>query len=238
VPMVKRPDALVKAYNAANKKMDDLPTQPFYDGHTLLRAIDPLSRYSYLPPPASGGHVSRQQANKLLIPADPSLVVKNRFSGPGAGTIRGAAAHYFALQQQALVNELTHYSEKVSSWAVAGRCILRVRVMGRILVADLSPHSPRAMRFFRELGPKVWDEVNDPDDCSVARGIGLAIAHSGYLAGLIAQTVRDSDRSPEEKGDNLVLFAPPGQPVPQLYIDKVYYFGKRSTPDEFPVEFP
>lgn len=109
--------------------------------------------------------------------------------------------------------------------------------MGRFLVADLSPHNPGAMRFFRELGKDIWERVNDPKDCSWARGIGLAIAHSG-LQGVCVQTVRRSNRSDEERGDNLVLFASPGCPVSALYIERVYYYGKTADPEVFPVEFP
>jgi hypothetical protein len=110
--------------------------------------------------------------------------------------------------------------------------------MGRLSVADLSPHNPGAPRFFRELGHDTWDRANNPRDCSVARGIGLAVAHSGFLKGLCVQTVRESDRSDEERGDNLVLFAPAGTPVGGLYIEGAYYFGKTSDPEIFPVDFP
>lgn len=240
MPTVKRPAALVKAYNATKKKIEerDIPTIPILQGHVLYRSINPTSPYTSLPMPAPGGHVSKAQANKLLVPADHSRDLSNRFSGPGAAGIGGAGALYFVLQQQALVNESTHYSGKSAYWALAGRCVLKIRTMGSILVADISPHNPAGRRFLKELGPKAWDEMTDPDDCSVARGIGLAIAHSGFLAGLAAQTVRESERSDDERGDNLILFAAPGQAIPQLYIEQAAYYGKRSEPEIFPVAFP
>jgi hypothetical protein len=83
-----------------------------------------------------------------------------------------------------------------------------------------------------------WDEMTDPDDCSVARGIGLAVAHSGYLSGMSVETVRDSARSADERGDNLVFYAASGQAVPNLYIDQAWYFGKTSKPEVYPVAFP
>ena len=84
----------------------------------------------------------------------------------------------------------------------------------------------------------MWDQMVDPEDCSVARGIGLAIAQTGILRGLSVQTVRKSDRSSDERGDNLVLFTAPGRPVSTLYIEQAYYFGKTRAPEVFPVDFP
>ena len=94
------------------------------------------------------------------------------------------------------------------------------------------------MRFFRELGPKTWEEVNDPDDCSVARGIALAIAKTGIYRGISVQTVRESERSDEERGDNIVLFANPKQAVQGISIREVWFYGKVRTPEIFPVAFP
>jgi hypothetical protein len=241
VPTVKKPAALAEFYAKAKVKIEDreIPTTFIEAGQVLYRSINPESPYTYLPKPAPGGHVSKSLANKLLMPGDGTLDLNNRFSGPSyVGSILPASGLYCVLQQQALVNESTHYSGKAPKWALTGRCVLRTRVMGRLLVADLSPHNPRAMRFFRELGKDTWDRVNNPTDCSVARGIGLAVAQSGFLQGLCVQTVRESERSDEERGDNLVLFAPPGRAVPALYIEGAYYYGKMAEPEVFPVDFP
>ena len=241
MPSVKRPDILAKVYEAAWKKIEarDIPTTVVQGGQTIFRSINPGSAYTPLPKPGPGTHVSKVDANKLLIPGDGVLDLSNRFTGPSHNPgIPPASGLYCVLQQQALVNESTHYSGKAPFWALSGRCVLRMRVMGSILVADLSPHNPSARRFVRELSTGTWDEMNDPKDCSVARGIGLACAHSGFLLGMSVQTVRASDRSADERGDNLVLFAHPGQPVPGLYIEEVLYFGKTSQPDVFPVAFP
>jgi hypothetical protein len=241
MPTVKTKAALPKVYEKATEKIrrGEIPTTFIEAGQVLYRSINPLSPHSYLPKPAPGGHVSKGLANKLLIPADGVLDLNNRYSGPSLdGSILPASGFYCVLQQQALVNEAAYYSGKAAVWALAGRCILRIRVMGRLLVADLSPHNPGAKRFFRELGKDIWQRVNDPKDCSWARGIGLAVAHSG-LQGMCVQTVRESDRSDEERGDNLVLFAPNARrPVPALYIERAYYYGKTATPETFLVEFP
>jgi hypothetical protein len=192
-----------------------------------------------LPKPKPGTHVSKAKANMLFIPRDGAKEKNYRFSGPSYNSgISPAGGLYCVLQQQALVNESMHYSGKVGAWALSGRCVLRIRLMGSVLVADLSPHNPRGLRFLREMGAGTWDQMINPDDCSVARGIGLAVAHSGFLRGLSVQTVRSSERSAGERGDNLVLFASPGGAVPGLYIEEVSYFGKTSTPDVFPVAFP
>lgn len=241
MPDVKRPAALAKVYHAACKKIEagEIPTVPVVDGQALYRSINPTSPYTLLPQPKPGAHVSKFQANRLLVPGDGATDLHNRFSGPSGGAgIPPASGLYCVQQQQALVNESTHYSGKAPFWALAGRCVLRIRFMGTALVADLSPHNPRAMRFLRELGPNTWAEMNDPTDCSVARGIGLAIAQSSYLHGLSVETVRESARSADERGDNLVLYAAQGQAVPNLYIDQAWYFGKTSQPEAYPVAFP
>jgi len=219
--------------------MDDMPTVLLQSGTTLFRSFNPNSAYTLLPKPQPGKHVSKSQANKLLIPGDGLRELNNRFSGPSYDpAIPAAAGLYCVQQQQALVNESMHYSHKVGVWALSGRCVLKMRLMGSILVADLSPHNPRGLRFLREMGGETWDEMVDPKDCSVARGIGLAIAETGVLRGLSVQTVRESERSAEERGDNLVLFTAPGQTVPGIYIEEAYYYGKRYDPEIFPVEFP
>jgi hypothetical protein len=241
VPTVENKAALAEIYAKAKAKIEAgvIPTTFIEAGHVLYRSINPESPRTYLPKPSAGGHVSKGLANKLLIPLDGADDRGNRFSGPSYdGSILPAPGLYCVLQQQALVNESTHYSGKAPKWALAGRCVLRVCVMGRLLVADLPPHNPRAMRFFRELGKDTWQRVNDPKDCSIARGIGLAVAQSGFLQGLCVQTVRESERSDEERGDNLVLFAPPGRAVPALYIEGAYYYGKRAQPEVFAVDFP
>jgi hypothetical protein len=241
MPTVKRPAKLAEIYLKTKAKIEarEVPTTFIDAGQVLYRSINPASPFTYLPKPAPGGHVSKAIANNLLIPGDGARDLNNRFSGPSYdGSIPSSSGLYCVLQQQALVNESAHYSGRVAKWALTGRCVLRIRVMGRLLVADLSPHNPRAMRFFRELDKDAWTQANDPTDCSVARGIGLAIAHSGYLKGISVQTVRESDRSDEERGDNLVLFAAAGQPVSPVYIEGAYYYGKTAKPDVFSVDFP
>lgn len=241
MPTVKRPAVLAAVYEKVRKKIEEreIPTLLVDRGQLVYRSINPTSPHTSLPKPAPGGHVSKIQANKLLIPGDGARELNNRFSGPSHNpSVPPAAGLYCVLQQQALVNESIHYSHKVGKWALAGRCVLTMQLMGSMLVAELSPHNPRAKRFFRELGSDIWDQMVDPADCSVARGIGLAVAHSGFLRGLSVETVRDSERSPEERGDNFVLLTEPGKAITGVFIDQAAYYGNSGQPEVFPVAFP
>jgi hypothetical protein len=243
MPTVNHSDVLAATYAAALRKIQagDMPTLLVQAGSTVFTNINPNQEWTWLPKPKRVTYVSKFDANKLLMPRDGHKERKNRFSGPSLNRdIPAAGGLYCVLQQQAMVNERIHYSGRPGAVSLCGRCILRIRLMGALLVAELSPHNPRALAFLRELGVDTWDQMNDPDDCSVARGIGLAIAHSGFLRGLSVQTVRMSDRSADERGDNLVLFGAQDQVIPGLYIEEVSYFNNASPPKEevFPVIFP
>jgi hypothetical protein len=133
------------------------------------------------------------------------------------------------------------------------KCIVQIRIMGAFTAADLSPHNPGARHFLEKVGSAtpvqealraaarpsryLWDHMCDGDDCSVARGIGLAVANSDYMSALEASTVRGSARSSEETGDNIVFFGKDGQNIPNLYIEKAYLFPIAGPAMEVPVEF-
>jgi hypothetical protein len=255
MPPIKDEGVLIKAFLATKKRLDagNFPTLPIDAGQSVFRYINPNNPHTLLAKPAKGQSLRRVDVNRLLAPGDGVLELENRFSGPPEKTAlyqtyvpkAGSAAvaagilalggFYCGLQQQALVNEATHHNNRVAPWAFTGKCILRVRVTQPFTVAELSPHNPASRRLLRELGRGVEEDMNDPKDCSVARGMGLAIAQCSYLSGLTAQTVRESARSEEEKGDNLVLFAPQGVNFAFLDVDKVLYFGKTRDPETFSV---
>ena len=70
------------------------------------------------------------------------------------------------------------------------------------------------------------------------RGIGLAVANSPY-DGLIAETVRRSERSIAERGDNLILFGPAMKEIAVLWVEQALYFDNGANAVEiFPVSFP
>lgn len=239
MPRVLNQNLLMKAFLSASRKIEQnqIPTQLLRGESSLFRAINPASPYSFLPKPRPGGVVSKMLTIPLLKPSDGLEERENRFSGPSySAKIPAAGGLYCVLQQQALVNEMMHYSGRPRHEAFLGKCVIRMRVMGAMMVADLSPHNASAKKFLQDLAVGTWDSMNNPDDCSVARGVGLAIANSPKLNGLIARTVRESERSPEERGDNLVLFTRPAGAVTNVYIDSAYYFGP-SGMETFPVEF-
>jgi hypothetical protein len=131
MPTVKHRDALSAAYRATKKNIDEIPTQLLPLEQTLFRSFNPSSAYTLVPKPQAGKHVSKHQANKLLVPADGEEERNNRFSGPSYDPeIPAAAGLYCVLQQQALINEAMHYSGQGRAGALSGRCILRMKLMG------------------------------------------------------------------------------------------------------------
>jgi hypothetical protein len=135
---------------------------------------------------------------------------------------------------------------------MATKPVVKIQTMAPLLAVEFSPHNPNGMRFVNSLGQdkgvqdamksagkawaSVWDAMNDGVDCSVARGMGLALAKLGYK-GLCVQTVRTSERSSMEKGDNIVYFGREGQIVPNLWVVEAYYFPLDGSVERYPVEF-
>jgi hypothetical protein len=141
MPTVKRPDVLTAVYDATSALISrgDVPSTMVPHSHTIFRSV----ASQHLLKPGSGGHVSRQQANQALMPRDGSSEANNRFSGPSYNAaIPAAAGLYCVLQQQALVNEIMHYSKKPGSSAFADKCVFQIRLMSSINCVDLSPHNP------------------------------------------------------------------------------------------------
>jgi len=255
MPTVKRPDVLAILYQATSTLISRgvVPSTLIHSSHTIFRSVPG----QYLPKPPTGGHVSKEAASHALMPRDGTNDASNRFSGPSLNpTIPYASGLYCVMQQQALVNEVMHYAKKPGNTAFADKCVLKIRLMSSLNCVDLSPHNPGHHEFLDHLltfpGVKetvskgyapgipvdIWSEINDGEDCSVARGIGLAVAHSVYN-GLVAETVRQSERSLDEKGDNLILYGEAMKKVAKLYVDEAYFFDEASHSVEiFPVQFP
>lgn len=260
---VARHHAIVKAvYEEARRRIVDrrIPTELIYP-RTLYRSFD--QDYVKI---NSNGIFTKQYANQALVIRDQGLDT-NRFSGQSFDpNIPAQGGLYCSIQQQAQINELLHYARSQSSIPRDGKtgfprvdatlsrkCIVKIRMMSSVLAADLSPHNMDARRFVEEIGaaPAVqsafriarvaqrpmWDEICDGQDCSVARGIGLAVANCSYLGALQVSTVRPSGRSAEETGDNLIFFGPNGQQVPGLWIEEAYLFPLKGDPQIYPVEF-
>lgn len=271
MPTVARKDVLEAAYKATLAVVRDggVPTTPLMAGDILFRSIPQI----YLPRPVPGGSVSKGKAGSALEPRDGETGSeqrdKNRFTGLSYSSgIPAVAGLYCVLQQQALVNEAMYYGRKedavmgavragtpLSSAALADRSIVKIVLMGRFVMADLSPHNPGSKNFFQKISDQpgfmellaktqyaskvsFWERLVDGDDCSVARGVGLALSSIGYLNGIVAQTVRRSRRSLDEKGDNVVLFGKSGRPIPGLRVDQVFYFNPTGKMERFALSFP
>lgn len=238
-----------------------VPTELIPASASLYRGFD--RGYATLTP---DGVYPKLNANAALIIRD-QMADSNRFSGQSfTNSIPAMGGLYCSMQAQAVVNELCHYARtnngiprsqptgipKVDE-TLRGKCIVRIRTMASVLAADISPHNPGSAGFLDELGraPAVQAalraagrggqplaaQVNESEDCSAARGIGLAVANTPWLRALKASTVRPSDRSLEELGDNLIFFGHNGEQVPALWIDESYLFPLRGDPVICPVEF-
>lgn len=132
------------------------------------------------------------------------------------------------------------------------KAAVKIRALGPVLAVDISPHNAYGATFVNSIGADttvksalkaagkgstpLWDAMNDGADCSAARGLGLALAQHGYEA-LCAQTVRTSERSPLERGDNLIFFGRQGEVVRNLSIVEAYLFPVVGSLEVYPVEF-
>jgi hypothetical protein len=119
------------------------------------------------------------------------------------------------------------------------KCVVKISLLGPFVAVDLSAHNPGARDFVDSLGrtdgvkrslasagqasKSLWSLLLDPDDYSVARGIGLALAAHGYRS-LIASTARQSERSSSERGDNIIFFGHQKQRIENLSVVEAYLF--------------
>jgi len=208
----------------------------------------------------------RQAANAALVIRDQFLDV-NRFSGQSlTAGIPAYGGLYCSMQAQAIVNEMRHYARGNKNVPRSGntgfphvdetlgsKCIVRIRLMSSVLAADVSTHNPGSAAFLEAIersadvqaalraagrgARTVAYELNDSEDCSVARGIGLAVANAPWLRALKVTTARPSDRSPDEMGDNVIFFGHNDERIGSLWIDEGYLFPLLGEPIVCPVEF-
>lgn len=131
------------------------------------------------------------------------------------------------------------------------KAAIKIRLLGPMIAAEISPHSPDAEKHLRAIAADkvvatelkaarksarpVWDLLNDPDDCSFARGLGLGLAR--FYDALCAQTARTSERSPLERGDNLIFFGRQGTIPQNLSPVEAYLFPVVGPLKVYPVEF-
>jgi hypothetical protein len=264
LPTVRFPALLAAVHRAALRSASDVPSTIFFAGTTFFRTFD----QKYFVADAHRRILRRDHANNALrIPRDSD---KNRFTGASHNaSIDPVGGLYCSLQQQALVNEAAFYREagRAERAARAGmplpkaiprsavlsdRAAIKLRNLGPVIAAELSPHNVEAVRFVNGIGndagvqtamkssgrgaKTMWEELNDADDCSVARGFGLALAKFGYQA-LCSQTVRESERSALERGDNVVFFGIEGRLVDNLSVVEAYLFPVVGELQVYPVEY-
>jgi len=269
MPQVAYPQLLAAVYAESLAKSRGAPTTLLGPTTTVFRAFEPdpvWIRFDH-----NRQILRRDQADNALRVRDESSA-DNRWTGAsGVMGIKNQGGIYCALQQQAIVNEVAHYvqEDRVKAAAAAGKpapkplprpatlnqkCVIKIRVLGAFIAADMSPHNPGSDAFLDALGqvPAVQHEmaasgrwrnlreaINDSNDCSVARGIGIAFGHTGYEA-LLVQTARTSERSPLELGDNVIFFGKQGERIPNLSVEEAYLFPLfplNSPPELYPVQF-
>jgi hypothetical protein len=244
----------------------NLPTTLVPANATVFHAFD--QRYFAVD---ASRRIFRRDEAMSSIKIFPSPDDTNRFTGSSMGTpgIEPSGGLYCSLQQQAIVNEVSHYVNEAAAAEAAKRGaarpdpiartkvmatkpVVKIQTMAPLLAVELSPHNPIGVEFVNSLGQDngvqdamkaagkvrtpIWEAMNDGEDCSVARGLGLAVAKLGYQ-GLCVQTVRTSERSRLENGDNIVYFGREGEIVPNLWVVEAYYFPLDGDVERYPVEF-
>ncbi|AMY09193.1 hypothetical protein LuPra_02406 [Luteitalea pratensis] len=266
MPAVKSFAVLDAVYKATLKIGREAPTTPFMHMTPVFRSF-PQGHFVV----DTHRHVFRRDHadRALVIPRKSSD--DNRWTGNAQPSVpAGRGGLYCSVQGQATINEAAYYFQRqrhtravaagnptpapVARTAVlTGKCVVRIRLLGHWLAADLSPrHNPGAIGFlgriekdpnvkaaFRSAGyasRTVVDLINDSDDCSVARGIGLALDETGHQA-LMVETARQSERSPIERGDNLIFFGALEEKIRNLSIDEAYIFPVVGEPERYPVSF-
>jgi hypothetical protein len=265
MPLALFPKLLTAVYRETLLAAESAPSTILGSGSTVFRAFDQV----YFTVDTHRHILRRDQADNALIVRD-AHSDQNRWTGDsGDSAIPSWGGVYCALQQQALVNEVAHYVESARTAAASAsgapapsplprpatlnqKCVVKVRLLGPHLAADLSPHNPGWAAFLKRLedAPSVKRElaatnrpaktirqaINDPTDCSVARGIGLALANHGYSA-LVVETARTSERSVLERGDNLIFFGRQGERIMNLSVEEAYLFPLVGPPVVYPVEY-
>jgi hypothetical protein len=136
---------------------------------------------------------------------------------------------------------------------LAGQYVIKIRLLGRWVAADLSPrHNPGASAFLNRIGAdrdvqaairaagygttRIEELIFHPVDCSVARGIGLAMDQTGWEA-LIVETARQSERSVLERGDNIIFFGNLGSVVRNLSPQEAWAFPPGGSPIRYVIQF-
>jgi hypothetical protein len=232
MPSARNPLVFEQAFDAAAGLLasNDVPTRQIgLHRDQLFRYVD----RQYLPKPAPNKFPSPLEQAKALSPFDETNDT-NRWSGKSpVNRIPSRGGLYTVIHPHALINELRHGNAKWNpAWnerKLERYVIVEIHMMQAQLFLDLSTANPRANRFWNQffIKSKLNRQIHEPrlksEDCSIQRGIGLAVAQCLYLGGLITNTVRTSDRSEGEVGENVIFYGPNRSPIPHLVVEKITY---------------
>jgi hypothetical protein len=265
MPTVGSPALLSAVYNATLRRAGDVPTTLIPADSTFFRAFDQTyftvdtHRRILRRDQAMNTLVIRDQhsdQNRFTgLSHDPRIPpCGGLYCALQQQALVNEVAHYVeTARAQSAAKRGTAPPKPVPRTAVFNtKAAVKIRALGPVLAVDLSPHNAHGVRFMNSIGAEAsvksaliaagkgstpfWDAMNHGTDCSAARGLGLALAKHGYEA-LCVQTVRTSERSPMERGDNLIFFGSQGQVVRNLSIVEAYLFPAVGSLEVYPVEF-
>ena len=244
-----RNPALFKLTYEATRRLTEragVPTRLVWPGETVLRSVQ-----MKFVPSLIDGRLPRSEAEGVITIRDADQD-RNRWTGTGPAPALPMGGLYVSLTSGSLSAELTHYNRSwlpkeagtgfadvMDGFARAGTpvrlALFRLRTRASMLMADLAP--PAGGIFYNDLArdpalktelaklpgsPALSALANAPDDYTIPRAIGLALAASRGYAGLIAPTARE-DRAARDAGDNAVFFGANG-PCPVIVVDQAMLF--------------
>lgn len=256
MPYVTQPLMLEAVFSAVTERIKNglMPTYLLHPRTPLFRSVP--EKYAALNGESLLELSSAQENLRIRNATD----FGNRFSGSSYSTkIASRGALYFSESEASLVNEHFWYARDKRAYrdeltgypvlhpSLVEKRILKASISAPMLVADLDVHAGHDVGFLNELQQSaeiqsvmkltrypyqsLLEAMKSSTDCSVARGIGLAVATSRELFGLRVGTIRESDRSSDETGNNLVLYGMQDKFLTGLKIESVFCFGYDSTGD-------
>ncbi len=207
-------------------KAGQVPTDIIHPGTRMLRTTD----RKYIKITSEGFLALSSAAASLMI----RNAYKDESRWSGSSTMRGkqVGAIYLSEAEAANFNETLWYFYQsrsqnnclpkggvgLANEMMRGKMVLDVIVTHPLCVFDLSIHESFVMDLIGILQKSaevkaaipthttVLDIYRDPDNCDIERAIALAAADSKIFHGIRAATVRLSERSDEESGNNVILF--------------------------------
>jgi hypothetical protein len=228
VVTIKNPNLHRAAYHIVSDiiKAGQVPTDLIHPGTRMLRTTD--RKYTKI---TSEGQLALSSAAAAMTIRNAYQDV-SRWSG--ISTMRGkqVGAIYLSEVEAANFNETLWYFYQsrsqnnflpkggvgLATEMMRGKMVLDVIVTHPLCVFDLSLHENFVMDLIGILQKSsevktaipghttVLDIYRDPGNCDIERAIALAAADSKIFHGIRAGTVRMSERSADESGNNVIVF--------------------------------